>query len=169
MKLKNKRRFVFFASVILLLVVFAFWYKATYSMDKASSYTINSTVLPTSIVIATQGSAFKDAIVTNIINFYKRDSVHIKTMDVSELQNLDHRLHTTIVILHTWEYGQPPQSVREFIYDNIKDKDKIIVFTTSGSGTAKIEGLDTMAGESIIENASDISDKIIEKIETLIN
>lgn len=45
----------------------------------------------------------------------------------------------------------------------------MIVYATSGAGTNNMEGIDAMAGESIIENAHDISDEIIEQIEALIN
>ena len=169
MKVKLKNRLVFIMGFILLLVAFAFWYRITYSMEMAENKGINSPALSTKILIATQGSDFKDAIVTNIINFYKKDSVYIKTMDVSQLQNVDPSVYKAVVILHTWEYGKPPQSVTQFIHENLTDKQKMIVFTSSGAGDNKIAGVDAMAGESIIENASDISDEIIEKIETLLN
>lgn len=168
MKTKFKNRLVFLIGFIILLLAFAFWYKVTYSMEIAENKEINSASLSSKILIATQGSTFKDAIVTNIINFYKKDSVHIKIIDVSQLQNSEPGLYKSIVILHTWEYGKPPQVVEQFINENTLYKDKIIVFTSSGAGTNKIEGVDALVGESIIENASDISDEIIGKIEIIL-
>ena len=168
MNSKLKNRLIFLGSFVLLLAAFAFWYKVTYSMKLHQNSDINSAAFPTKILIATQGSTFKDAVVTNIINFYKKDSVFIKTIDVSQLHTLNLTSYNAIVILHTWEYGKPPRSVKQFIYDNINDKNKMIVYATSGAGTNKIEGIDAIVGESIIENASDVSDKIIDKIEILL-
>ncbi|NNK28300.1 MAG: hypothetical protein HKP06_08685, partial [Flavobacteriaceae bacterium] len=43
-----------------LLIMFGTWYKFKYSMDKVVSSTINSPELERSLVIATQGSEFKN-------------------------------------------------------------------------------------------------------------
>lgn len=169
METKFKKRLIFLLGIVLLLIAFAYWYKATYSMEMAENRGVNSATLSSKVLIATQGSDFKNAIVTNIINFYKRDSVHIKTIDVTQLPQYEPNVYNAIVILHTWEYGKPPQAVKQFVNENIRDKEKMIVFATSGAGDNKIEGIDAMAGESNIENAGDISDEIIERIEALLN
>jgi len=168
MRSKIKSRLIFLGSIVLFLVVFAFWYNATYKMDEVSGYVINSKEMPVKIAIASQGSPFKDAIVTNIINHYKKDSVFINVDDVSKLVTLSVAEYDVIIVLHTWEYGDPPKVVSEFIETHISEMEKIIVLGTSGAGTNKIKGIDAMAGESIIENASDLSDEIIEKIEKLL-
>ncbi|HBR53870.1 MAG TPA: hypothetical protein DEA82_06665, partial [Flavobacteriaceae bacterium] len=76
--------------------------------------------------------------------------------------------YNAIILLHTWEYGKPPRIVSQFINENSALKNKMIVYATSGAGNNKIEGIDAMAGESILENASDVSDEVIEKIESIL-
>ena len=169
MNTKLKNRLIYLGSLVMLLAAFAFWYKVTYSMERTENRGINSATLSSKVIIATQGSEFKDAIVTNIINFYKKDSVHIKIIDVSQLQNFEPRIYNAIVILHTWEYGKPPLAVTQFISENEASKTKTIVFATSGSGGNKIQSIDALAGESILESAGDISDEIIERLEILIH
>lgn len=168
MKTKFKNRVIFFVILSILLAAFAFWYKATYSMSETTGVVINTKEMPIKIAIASQGSAFKNAMVTNIINHYKKDSVFINVDDVSKLTTLSLQDYNAIVILHTWEYGKPPMAVSEFIEKNISEKNKIIVFASSGAGNNKIEGVDAIAGESILENTGDYTDRIIEKIEKLI-
>lgn len=169
MKSKLKSRLLFILTVVMLLLALGYWYRLTYSMELAQNRGINSTTLPTKLLVATQGSDFKDAVVTNVINFYRKDSVHIKTIDISKLPRMDPKKYDVILILHTWEYGKPPRVVTQFINDNERLNNRMIVYTTSGAGTNRIEGIDAMTGESILENASDVSDEIIEQIEILLN
>lgn len=51
---------------------------------------------------------------------------------------------------------------------NQEYKQKFVVLETSGKGTNKIDGIDALSGESIIVNASDYSDEIIERIAKII-
>lgn len=168
MKSKIKNRLIFFGIIVLLLGAFSFWYKTTYAMEEIVGYTLNSDGHSKKIAIATQGSPFKNAIVTNIVNHYKKDSVFINVDDISKLPTLSAHEYDVIIILHTWEYGNPPNVVSQFIEKNISAKEKLLILATSGQGTHKIDGVDALAGASIIENASDISDDIIEKIEKLL-
>ena len=92
----------------------------------------------------------------------------INIADVSELPTLPIDAYNVIIILHTWEYGKPPKVVSEFIEAHTSEKDNMIVMATSGAGTNKINGVDLLAGESILENASDSEDEIIERIEAQI-
>ena len=165
MNSKIKNRSIFFGFIIVLLVVFAYWYRATYSMDVASNQMVNVREMPERIAIATQGSTFKNTIVTSIINQYKDDSVYINVLDISDLPTLLVNEYNAIVILHTWEYGRPPAQVSEFINVNLAAKEKFIVMATSGQGSNKIEGIDALSGESILENTGDYADDIIERIE----
>jgi len=55
-------------------------------------------------------------------------------------------------------------SVTNFISKNLVAKEKLIILATSGKGTNKIEGIDALSGESILENASDCSDEIIARL-----
>lgn len=168
MKNKARNRFIFLLVVILILTLLGFWYKVTYSMEVVESKEMNSAQLSTKILIATQGSTFKDAVVQNVTSQYELDSVYIKVIDVFRLSQINETDFKAIVILHTWEYGKPPQTVEDFVTNYKGTKDKLIVLTTSGEGTNELKGIDALAGESILEDASDYTDEIIERIELLI-
>lgn len=141
-----------------------FWYKQRYSMEEVAKEQLHSKNSETNILIATQGSDFKRAIVTNIKNHFKLDTVFLNIIDVKDLPNIEINEYKAVVIIHTWEYGSPPVSVTNFISKNLDAKEKLIVLATSGKGTNKIEGIDALSGESIVENASDYSDEIIARL-----
>ena len=73
-----------------------------------------------------------------------------------------------IIVLHTWEYGKPPIKVKRFIKQNEAVKNKIVVLTTSGEGSFKMDGVDALTGESNLKDAEEYSDKIIRKVEALL-
>jgi hypothetical protein len=137
-------------------------------MDPVTERRINSEDLEVKVLIATQGSEFKSAIVTNIENQFKLDSVFLRIIDAKMLGSVNTLDYRAIVIINTWEYGKAPKEVMDFIQQNSASMDKTIVLTTSGEGTNKPPGIDALSGESILENAGDYSDEIIERIYALL-
>tara|TARA_R110002167_G_scaffold125448_15_gene305620 strand:- start:265 stop:681 length:417 start_codon:yes stop_codon:yes gene_type:complete len=137
-------------------------------MDPVETFQVNSAGDHPKLLIATQGSDFKDRVTQGIVDAYKSDSVFIKVVDVAALNNIDPKVYAAIVIIHTWEYERPPAVVTSFVNNNSSDKDKIITLTTSGSGTSKMEGIDAIAGESILDSAADYVDDITTKLNPLL-
>lgn len=152
-----------------LFLIFGLWYKYEYSMDTAKEFEVNSPDLSPKILIATQGSAFKDQITNGVVNYYEKDSVYIKVIDVSALVGVNPTDFHAILLIHTWENWQPPESVETFINRTRDIQDKIIVLTTSGEGSFKMEGVDAITGESKLENASSYINEITKRLEFLLN
>src|SRR5690554_3363 len=126
-----------------LFSLFYGWYKFTYSMEEAASFEVNSKENQTSLLIATQGSEFKNGLTNNIVNYYKEKTVFIKVIDISKLKNID---------------------IKKFINNNSQIKAKTIVYTTSGAGTKKMKDVDALTGESKINDIDKASKQIIEKL-----
>ncbi|MER3374672.1 MAG: hypothetical protein RIM83_08565 [Allomuricauda sp.] len=158
-----------FIAIVVLFFLLAVWYKNNYSMDTVETYSVYSQTLDKRLLIATQGSTFKDSLVQNVVRYYENDSVFVKVIDVSELQGIDPADFNATLILHTWEYGRPPEAVDAFVNANKNHLEKIIVLTTSGEGSNTIEGVDGLAGESIIKNIALYTDWIILKLDTLLS
>ena len=59
-----------------ILIIFAVWYKYEYSMDPVETVQFNSSDLDLKLLIATQGSTFKNKITSNITDYYKNDSIY---------------------------------------------------------------------------------------------
>ena len=165
---KRHKKYVIAAlSGIALLFLFMTWYKYTYSMDIATTYEVNSPNLENRLLIATQGSKFKNAITHGIVNRYKNDSVFIRVIDISDLAQINPNEFDALVVIHTWENWKPPVPVTSFIERTLDKKDKIIILTTSGEGSYKMENVDAITGESILADAPIVIEKIIKKVKPL--
>ncbi len=151
MKGFKKIRYIFLGvmAIFLLLLI---WYQYQYSMDVVQPYEVNSPNLEKKLLIATQGSDFKDSITNAAVNHYKPDSIYIKVIDVGGLPEIQPDGFSAILVVHTWENWKPPADVKSFI-DRVKnDAGKIVVLTTSGEGSYKMDGMDALTGQSIIED-----------------
>lgn len=157
---------VLFTGMLLLLV--GIWYKYEYSMDKSKEFQVNSTEYSRKLVIATQGSEFKNAVTNQIVNHFKQDSIFIKVVDISRLPDINPDNYTAIVLIHTWENFKPPIEIEEFINRTNAQQNKMIVFTTSGQGSYKMDGVDAITGASKMEDTLSYVNKIIERVNILI-
>ena len=156
---------------VLALVIFAFlaWYKIHYSMDVARSYEVNSPELKSRVLVATQGSEFKDAIVAGIVDHLKQRQVYIKVVDVAALPQVNADKWNAVVLIHTWQNMKPQADAENFL-ERVKDFSKVIVLTTSGNGNFKMEGVDAITTASVMADVpsrvADIStrlDSILDK------
>lgn len=120
-------------------------------MDIVESFEVNTPELKNRVLIATQGSEFKDAVVVGIVDHLKKRDAYIKVVDVAVLQQVNHDKWNAVVIIHTWENWKPQADAKAYL-ERVKDLKKIIVLTTSGNGGHKIEGVHA------ITSASEIND-----------
>lgn len=167
MRSRIKIYYSFFFVVIIALGLMLY-YLLTNSMYEVESYKINDPGISTKLLIATQGSDFKDRVTQNIISHYKPDIAFIEVMDISNLYNIDPEKFNAIVIMHTWEYGSAPEDVKHFLSKNKSINYKTVILATSGDGDKKIKGIDAITGESNLETASSISDEIVDKIDQIL-
>jgi hypothetical protein len=154
--------------VILVLAILAFitWYKIHYSMDVAESFEVNSPQLSRRVLIATQGSQFKNAIVAALIDHLKKKNAYIKVIDVSTLPKVDEDKWTAIVVIHTWENMKPPAYVKDFV-GRVKNLSKVIVLATSGRGNFKIEGINAISSASVMANVPAIASEIDGRLDSI--
>ena len=157
-----------FLIVFGLLFLLGVWYKYAFSMEEAESIEINSPNLDQKILIATQGSEFKDKVTATISDYYRPKSVFIKIIDIKGLTDVDPEKYNAMIVMHTWENWKPPLIVEDFIKRTMDYKEKMVVLTTSGKGSYKMEGIDAIAGESILENTEEFSDNIIGRVDTIL-
>lgn len=142
------------------LVLFFVWYNLKYAMDEVSTYEINSPKTEQKVLIATQGSEYKNALVDGIVDHLKTKEIFIRVTDISNLIEVDTADWNIIIILHTWEMWKAPEVVSQFI-DEYYNPDKVFVLTTSGAGDEKIQGVDAITGASIMEELPDHLDILI--------
>ncbi len=163
-----KKLLIVVLGIIFVFFLFLLWYQHQYSMDVIEPYTINSPSFEKKLLIATQGSEFKDKVTTGIVNHYTSDAIYIQIIDIEELQGIDPKDFNALVIIHTWEYSKLPVAVKAFIDRTENDRDKIVVLTTSGEGTYKVKDVDAIAGESILEDAPVFVKEIISRLDSIL-
>ena len=105
-----------------LFMGFLVWYQWRYAMKTATSYEVNAPSEDRKLLIATQGSAFKNTVTQGLVDYYKQDSVYIKIIDVADLEKIHPEDFSAVVILHTWENWKPPASVKSFVKENEAQK-----------------------------------------------
>jgi len=165
----TKRKFIiFFIALGAIILIFAIWYKYEFTMEVAQEFEVNSSDLKHKLVIATQGSTFKNEITKGIINYYEKDSVFVKVIDITSLADIDPAESSAIVLIHTWEHFQPPKDAETFINRTKDINGKIIVLTTSENGNFKMRGVDAITGESILENTNAYVNQITKRVDSIL-
>ena len=154
------RKKVFIGTGVLILAAFAFltWYKFHYSMDVAESFEVNTPKSEIRVLIATQGSEFKDAVVAGVVDHLKRKGAYIKVIDVSALPQVNENKWNAVVVLHTRENLKPQADTVAYL-DRVKDLNRVIVLATSGRGNYKIEGVNAISSAS---EMTDVSERALE-------
>lgn len=100
-----------------------------------------------SILIASQGSEFKGALVNKIIRHFKNDSTYIFVTDCTRLAEIKSQKWDAIIVVHATQVHGMPGSTEKFL-KRLADISKVIIVSTSGSGDELYEGLDCDAVSS---------------------
>jgi hypothetical protein len=156
------------AAVAIAGIGFVSWYRIHFSMDPVTGFTVNAPSSERRILIATQGSAFKDAVVAGTVEKLRQRPIFVRVIDVSDLANVDAKEWDAIIVLHTIEYGKAPAPAQRFV-DRIGDSRKIVVLSTSGRGDFKIEGVDAISSASRMTDVPARVDELLARIETALS
>jgi hypothetical protein len=155
------------AVVPVALFLFATWYAVHFSMGTAKTFEVNRPEVREHVLIATQGSAFKDAIVKRVADRLEKRPAYVKVIDVASLGDVREADWNAIVVLHTWEMSKPPAAVKAFV-DRAQARDKLVVLATSGEGHQHIQGVDTITSASVMAKAPAQADQMLSRIEKVL-
>ena len=136
-------------TILIILPVILIQGCVLHFMDVAESFEVNSPALKHRVLIATQGSEFKDAVVAGIVDHLKQQQVYIKVIDIAALPQVNEDKWNAVVVIHTWQAWKPQPDANAFL-GRVNDLSKVIVLTTSGGGDHKIEGLDVITSASVM-------------------
>jgi menaquinone-dependent protoporphyrinogen IX oxidase len=133
-------------------------------MVPAESFSVNDASSARRLLIATQGSAFKNAVVAGIVERLRQRPIFIRVIDVGALSDVDASDWDAVVVLHTIEYGDAPPAAQAFV-DRLADTGKIAVLSTSGRGDFKIKGIDAISSASRMTDVPARVDELVQRIE----
>ena len=159
-------------AMVLGLIVLSFfavltWYKLQYSMDIAKPFTVAVPQAKHKLLIATQGSAYKNAVVEGVIEAAEERQITVEVIDVSSLSTVNAEDWSAIVIIHTWENWQPQVDAAEFArrYPNT---DKNVFLATSGQGDLNIQGVDAITSASVTADVPKHVADIVRRIDAVL-
>lgn len=150
-------------AVLLLLVgglVAYQWYLSRYSMTVIDGFEINAPSAGNRLLIASQGSAFKTAMVDSLVDRIRDRPVFIKVIDVTALGGLNADEWDAVIVLHTWEKWEPQADAAAWIA-HAQDHSRILTIATSGSGEEHLDGVDAISSASVIATVPVVTEEVI--------
>jgi hypothetical protein len=163
-----RRTLLVIAILAIAMAALATWYMAYYSMDVAHTSEVEGSPSGPRVLIATQGSAFKDAVTTGLVERLKKRSAHIKVIDIAALSGVRESDWDAMVVIHTWEFRKPPTEVRVFV-DHLQDRNKLVALATSGAGTFRMEGIDAISSASTMVDAPIKVNDLANRVDAVLN
>lgn len=155
-------------AVAVLILGFAAWYRIHFSMAPAQAFEAPGAASGPRVLIATQGSSFKDSVVAGVVEHLKTRQAYVRVIDISGLARENAAEWNAIVVLHTWEMGKPPAAAKAFI-EGLADRRSLVVLATSGAGNFKMEGVDTISTASRMEDVPARVTAIDAKIDAILD
>ena len=160
---KNLNRIIL---LLFFMTLFSIWYVEKYSMDVIDSYENKNEYAEFKVLIASQGSLFKNELTQSMVERLKNE-FFLQVIDVSNLSNIDISMYDAIFIIHTWEIWKPTYAVEKFI-KSIDDHSRIYTVGTSGSGDLKHADVDGISSASVIGEEDVIVEQAVEWLDTII-
>ena len=116
------------------------------------------------VLIATQNSDFKQAVIQAIRDTLEKNSSYIKVIDVKRLPRESTDDYDAVILLNECMAGRPDPRVESFI-DDTAGKDKLVVLTTGRLDSWKPESprVDAISSASVMTQAPAIGQLIAEK------
>ena len=108
------------------------------------SFDVGDPELAQRVLIASQGSDFKNAIVESLTTHLQEQQLFIKVIDVTSLGTIEEDEWDALVFIHTTEQWKLQPDVKAYL-DQTKNLNKVILVTTSGSGDWKTKDYDIEA------------------------
>ena len=144
------------AIIFLLVCMASAWYLIKFYPRKATEFTTGAAHSKHRVLIATQGSDFKDAVVNRVVSMLKGPEIFISVVDVSRLPDIDPDKWVGIAVLNTSMADNPNEDVKRFL-SRVGASGKILVVTTSGGGdyvipNLKVDGITTASQPSKTES-----------------
>ena len=121
------------------------------------------------VLIATQQSAFKESIVTQVTDALKEDACYIRVVDVSELNEESPEEYRALIIANTCIAWSVNQAVKDFLKE-VEARQKVILITTvAGEDCGELPaGVDAVTAASKTGRSSEIAQEAVEWAQVLL-
>ncbi len=167
-KILKKILIVLGALIVVLIISFGV-YLFVNRQGVAEPFEVGSADMSKKILIASQGSDFKNLMVDTLTSRLKGEDVYISVIDISELKEINQEDWDAEIIIHTTEGYRLPDVVKEYL-ERIGNPDEVILLITSGSGEWKPEEckVDILTSASKVADISELAGSITDKVNSLL-
>lgn len=133
------------------------------------AYDIGESESSRKLLIASQGSNFKNALVESVTTHMAKESIYVSVIDVTDLENIKEDDWDAVLLIHTTEQWKLQPDVKAYL-GRAQSLDKVIVVTTSGSGEWKSEeyDVDVMTSASRSEELPMLTNDIVTKLQDML-
>ncbi|EDN7593768.1 hypothetical protein GPY84_11845 [Listeria monocytogenes] len=154
---------------LIAVVIFAgvmLSYRFIKSMDVTENAEINKSATGDHVLLATQGSKFKDSVMDQVKKDMEGKNVHVSIIDTTKLDKVKADDYDKVVLFTTVQSDDIPENVSTFMNDN-KDKSiHIAVTADSGRWDDKPKDIDAISEASKAENKQEFVDDLTKAILT---
>lgn len=116
-------------------------------------YQVGNPNAETRILIASQGSEFKNTLVEELISQLKSPETYLSVVDCTTLNNENADEWDAIIIIHTLQIHKMPEQAEVFLKE-MNDYPKVMLVSTSGAGDDTVEGFKVDAISSASRKAN---------------
>jgi len=153
-------------------ILYAAWMTVVFSSCSRNikEMTINNLDAPHKIVIASNGSDFRDGIRDKIIRKYS-DNCYIEVINLDKLQEVEYDRYDAILVMDAIiAWGKLNPEMRNYI-DSLGDKKKIVLFLSAGDEELQYSynGVDAISSASVVEEEEKAVREITGKIDALLS
>lgn len=169
--MKILKRVLIVIGVLIALMVIAFGvYLLVNRQSVAEPFEVGSADSNSKILVATQGSDYKNLLVDTLISRLKGDDVYISVIDISGLTEINQENWDAEIIIHTTEGYRLPEVVKEYLGE-VENPDEVMLLITSGSGEWKPEDckVDVLTSASRVTDIPEKANIIENKVNSILS
>jgi len=146
--------------IVIVILIISIWIVMNWQ-GVIDPYQVGDPKAQCKVLIASQGSKFKNKLLTELVQQLQSDKKYISIIDVTSLEKENVSDWNAIVIIHTTQAHHMPKSVKNYL-KKFTNLSKVILIATSGGGDELVTEFEVDA----ISTASrlDVTDQIVESI-----
>ncbi|MBC2285785.1 hypothetical protein [Listeria booriae] len=139
-------------------------YRYIKSMDVIASEEVNKSATGSHVLLATQGSNFKNSVMDQVKQDLKGENIHISIVDTTKLDKVKASDYDKIVLFTTVQSDDIPKNVTKFMDDNDDKSIHIAVTADSNRWDDKPKDVDAISEASKSENKQTFVDNLTKAI-----
>ena len=122
------------------------------------------------VLIATEQSEFKEAVVARIVEDLQMDLCYVKVIDLKRLKHEPATDYGAVVVVNTCKAWSLSRSASRFV-KQFPDKERVVLLTTAGGEDWKAGqlGVDAITSASKAQKADPVAEEISRRVRRILN